>query len=203
MLDPDRRLQREPGRLRRGAVGASQRVDGVVGVEAARVGQDPELGTLERFGLSARFDLAHAERLPVRGLAEHRDHLGPVRSDDVGQAVARERQLRRGHLIGSRGRLRDEVRDADADRGQLGPVLGRHPGRDVQLSSGDAGPVQRRPEPVPGPGEVRVRRCGPQSRVDPDDEQPQPRWEEVVDASATMRLELRPGEPSSRHGGRS
>ena len=61
---------------------------------------------------------------------------------------------------------------------------------------GDAGAIQRRPEPVPRSGEVRVRGRGPQPRVDPDDQQPKTRREEVVDARALKSRQLRPGEPA-------
>ena len=111
----DRRLPR-PARY-----AAARRLDRVVRVEPARVGQHPELGALERFRLPADVEAADAERLPVRGLAEHRDHPGPVR--DGPPAASRSRatgELRRGHLVGSRGRLGTRFVMPMPSLGQLG-----------------------------------------------------------------------------------
>jgi hypothetical protein len=54
--------------------------------------------------------------------------------------------------------------------------------------------VQRRPEPVPAPGEVGVDRGGPQSGVDPDEQQADVGAEQIVDGGPVEGLELGAGE---------
>ena len=56
----------DAGGDRRGSVGGGERVDRLVGVQAARVRDHPQLGALERLGLPAEHGASRAERRPVR-----------------------------------------------------------------------------------------------------------------------------------------
>ncbi|CAA9503625.1 MAG: UDP-glucose 4-epimerase [uncultured Solirubrobacteraceae bacterium] len=57
----------------------------------------------------------------------------------------------------------------------------------AQAPRGEAGGVQRGPEPVARPGEVVARLGGPQRRVDPDEEGPEPGTYDVAERLGARR----------------
>src|SRR5690606_23800285 len=81
-------------------------------------------------------------------------------------------QLLTGELVGTGARERDEVGDADPGVSQerLG-VVG--PAVEHRYSRRDAGGDECGIEAVAGTAEVRSRRRGHETRVDPDDEKPE------------------------------
>jgi release factor glutamine methyltransferase len=87
-----------------------------VGVEAARIRQDPDAGVAEPIGPRADGGLALAEGRPVGGDAEHGQpsRLDPV--DEREQDLAAVAQFGGGELIGPGGRARDDVGDAESER---------------------------------------------------------------------------------------
>jgi hypothetical protein len=89
-----------------------------------------------------------------------------VLPDEPFELLGARAQFVVGELGCGAGRPRGDVRDAETELRQRDVLLGR-----VQARR-EAGRVQRRPEPVPRPGEVvpDLRRSEP--GVDPDEEDP-------------------------------
>lgn len=136
----------------------------VVGVEPARVREDPDRAAGEIFVLQADDGVAAAERGAVGGEADDRDQAWPVLADDALELPRARAQLGVGQLGGRARRPRSDVRDADAVREQLG-VLVR-----AQAPQREARRVQRRPETVARSREVVAGLRGVQRRVDADEQ---------------------------------
>src|SRR5439155_16766589 len=87
-------------------------------------------------------------------------------------------------LVRARGRAVDEVRDA-----QPSPKERRSFPR-LEQPIGEAGGMERAPEAVSRPREVKAHRAGPEARVDADEEDVERRGDEVGDALAARRVEV-------------
>src|SRR3954470_6229344 len=92
-----------------------QTVNGLVGVEAAGIRQDPQLRITEPIFLTALHGLRFGERLPIRSEAEHGNHSGLpppyLRLEFLRTGV----QLLEAQLVGTSARRRHDVGDADAE----------------------------------------------------------------------------------------
>jgi len=96
-------------------------------------------------------------------------------------------ELGAGELGGLRGGAGCDVGDAEAIAGHLG-LLGR-----PQQAVGEAGQVQRGPEPVARPGEVPAGRRRVQARVDPAEQHVQrltSRGQHVRDRTVPRRVHV-------------
>src|SRR5262245_36310276 len=114
----------------------------VVGVEPARVGQDPHGGGADGVRLSPEPGPRAAEGDAVRADAEEGDDARPVSPHLGGEAPPALDQLGRGQLVRRRGGPGDHVGDPVAER-QERPLVVR---RDDLV--GEAAGVQGRPEAV-------------------------------------------------------
>ena len=119
-----------------------------MGVEPARVGQQPYAGVSYGGILRADDGAWRVERHPVGGDPDDREPPRPHLVCQVAQTASARPHLVVGQLVGPRRRPRDHVGDPEAERAQL-VLLGG-----AQQARGEAGAVQRRPEPVAGPPEV-------------------------------------------------
>jgi hypothetical protein len=165
-----------------------------MGVEPARVGNHPECGAGEVLGLPARRRSRAAEGRAVRRDAEHRDHPGPVGGHEGLEPGRALDQLPRGELVGPGRGPADEVGDADPSAYQLGEVVAGHPGQAVGGRREEACRHQGRPEAVRRVAEVDLGRRGAQARVDPDEDEPDPRPHQIGHLDTAEGLELGPGE---------
>ena len=148
----------------------------VVGVQTARVREDPELAPGEALRLRSEPDVPPAERDLVGALSDDRDDPWPEAVDGLPEAHRASAQLVVGELGGRRGRPGDEIRDPDPDVQEHVILVGsQQPGR-------EAGAEEGRPEAVPGSGEVMAGRARDGARIDPDEEQPEARTNDVWDA---------------------
>ena len=118
--------------------------------------------------------------------------------DEALQLRAALAQLLGRELGGARAGPPHEVGDPDSPRHEVRAIGVDHPGDPIDLVVGDAGQRQRRIEAVGGMREVGFDRGRPQARVDADEQQPQPRPDEVVDLLTAVLLELRTREPHAR-----
>ena len=118
--------------------------------------------------------------------------------DERDEALAAGTELVGRELGGPRGGPGDEVGDPDAAPDEVGAVVVGHARATVDRAIDHARSQQRRIEAVAGMGEVGLRRGGPQTGVDPDEQQPQPRTDEVGHDRVAVGLELGPREA---HGG--
>ena len=198
IVEPPGRGRHDPGGFGGGPVGRGEGVDGLVGVESARVRHDPELGVAQRFGPPAECRTGLAERVPKRRDAGDGDHPRPVFGDEATEALSAVAELARRQL-GSPGRgPGDEVGDADATPDEVPAVCVAHPDASVDHPVDDAGESERRIETVARMGEVGRRGGRPQPRVDADEQQSKTGPDEVGHRRAAERLQLGPGET---HGG--
>jgi hypothetical protein len=140
-----------------------------VGVEAARVRQDPDGPPGQPLLLQPPRRVAAPERGAVRRQAEDGDQPRAQPPDGRLELARAGAQLGRVELGRRPRRAVRDVRDADPVREQLGVLLGAQPAR------GEAGGVQRRPEAVARPCEVVADLRGAQRRVDADEEDAQAR----------------------------
>src|SRR3954453_15884188 len=143
---PDRpRSQRKCGSPRP-PVRPCETVNGLVGVEAAGIRQDPQLRIAEPIFLTALDGLRFGERLPIRGEAEPGTNCGLpppyLRLEFLRTGV----QVLQAQLVGTSARRRDDVGDADPETQDQFAVLFIHAITDVNQPRRDAGCVQRRPE---------------------------------------------------------
>src|SRR3954470_19382965 len=95
----------------------------VVGVEAARVREDPELGTAERLRLAADRGCRLAECRPERGDAEDGDDARRESLHRLPKPVRTRAKLVRRELGRGRGRPVDEVRDPDSQLEELAGLV--------------------------------------------------------------------------------
>jgi hypothetical protein len=140
-----------------------------VGVQPARVREDPDRTASERVGLQAHDGPGSSERRPVGGQADDGDEPGSLGAHERVELGGPGEQLLARELVGRARGTRRDVRHADAEVEQVEVLVGS------QTARGEAGGVQRRPEAVAGPGEVVADLGRAQRRVDPDEEDPQAR----------------------------
>ena len=166
----------------------------LVGVEAARVRQDPQFRAAEPVVLTTLGRLRFGERLPIGREAEHGDNgrlPAPHVALELDSAFA---EFGDAQLLGTCARGRNDVGDADPEPEHQFAISLAHALAEIQQARGDAGHVQCRPETVAPPGEVSVDRSSPQPRVDPDEQETNVTVDEVVHHVAMKRGELFSGE---------
>ena len=167
-------------------------------VEAARVGQHPQLRAAEPGDLATLSGFRFGERLPVRRETEH-GHNARLPAPHV--CLQRDRagtQIVEAQLLRTGTRGRHDVGDADREPEHQFAIRVAHAVAGINQVRGDAGCVQRRPEAVAATSKVSVDGSGPQSRVDPDEQQSDAIVDQVVHRLAMERSELRASEPQSR-----
>ena len=151
----------------------------VVGVEAARVGQDPQAARAETLGLRTdhglRVDRRRSRYAETPRMAMTGRSIALRGLEEAAAAVA---DLVGSELGGGRGRAVDEVGDAEAGLEHGVAVPGR------QESIGEARGVERRPEAVARPGEMAPGGARVAARVDAAEEDAQVRGDEVGDGQA-------------------
>src|SRR5205814_2645726 len=180
-------------RATQSAEGASQRGHLVARRPSARVGQHPDSRAGDRLVLRARARPRTAEGDPIRAYTDERDHPRAVATDLSLDPAPPPAQVVRCELVRARGRAVDEVRDA-----QPSPKERRSFPR-LEQPIGEAGGVERAPEAVSRPREVKAHRAGPKTRVDADEEDVERRGDEVRDALATRRVEVGAGRTPRRY----
>jgi len=166
------------------AEGAHERGELVMRVEAAGVGQHPELGVAEALALPAGDGLRPREGQAVGLDAHDGDAHRRVAAHLALEAATARHVLGPRQLGGVGGRARDEVRDPAADIEQP-PLVPRR-----EHVIGEARAVQRAPEAVARPREVVARRARVQAGVDAAEEHLQPRRDEVGDGASVRGGEL-------------
>ena len=146
--------------------------------------------------LPARPGLPVGERLPVGGEPEHGDHPRPDRRDQ-GRSATRPRPAVCASVSSSARAVAYGTRLVMPTPGldQLGSVRGDMPPlasirSRVMPASCSAG--QNR---LPGRAKCAFDGGRPQPGVDPDEQQPDAGFDQVVDLGAVERLQLGPGEP--------
>ena len=155
-----------------------------MGVEAARVGQDPQAARSETLGLRSHGGLRSIEGDPVRGDAED-GHAGrSVALGSLEQAGGALAELRGVQLRGRRGGPVDEIRDAEPGLEQLLAVPGR------QQPVGEARGVEGGPELVAWTGEMAAGGARVAAGVDAAEQDLEPGRDDVGDGPAVGRLEL-------------
>ncbi len=80
----------------------------------------------------------------------------------------------------------------------MGAIVVGETRRTIDVTIDHARQPQRRVEPVARMGEVRLRRRRPQPRIDADEQQAQPRSDEIGHGGVSERLELLAGETHRR-----
>ncbi len=106
------------------------------------------------------------------------------------RAQRRGAQLVEAQLVGTGARRRNDVGDADPEPEHQFAIWFAHAIADLNQAQGDAGCVQRRPEAVAATGEVSIDGSSPETRVDPDEQEPDAIVDEVVDKFSMQRSKL-------------
>ena len=132
----------------------------VMGVQAAGIGEQPDLGLPELFFLGTDIDVWPTKRDAIGGDTENREHFGLVSTDLPSEGAAAALEFFLGEFIGSHGRSSDHVRDAVAQLEEFG-VFTR-----LEDAGGKAAIVQGGPKSVSWAGEVVSRPGRVESRVD-------------------------------------
>ena len=122
------------------------------------------------------------------------DHVRCVPGDPRGELAAPCRILRRGEFVGAGARPRHQIGDADAAPDEVLPVRIAHASGRVDGPLDDSRPQQGGIEAIPRVGEVRLRRGGPQPRVDPDEQQPQAGGDQIGNDATATGLQFSAGE---------
>jgi len=166
-------------------------------VEAAGVRQDPEACAAQPVFLRADDGARAGEGDAVGGDARDGDDARPTGTDQREQAVRAFLEFGRRELGGLRGSAGCDVADAKSEVSEFG-LFGW-----FQLPAGEAGQVQRGPEPVPGPGEVPAGGRRVQSRVDAAEQHPERlalRGQHVRDGRVTRGSQVEPHVPLTLDG---
>src|SRR5215469_229717 len=150
-----------------------QSVDLVGGIKTARVRKDPHSRSAGQFRLRADRCPRLPEGGPVGSDAKNREPRDAEFSGHPSECHAARPKFLSVKFIGSSGRARDDVGDTQANVEEQVLLTW------LKLAIGEAGPLQGRPEPVTWPGEVVARRSRVQARVDPGEQHPQPRRDQV------------------------
>src|SRR3954447_22703979 len=174
-----------PERLSQPAELLGQGGRGVVGVQPAGVGQHPHPGLAEGSLLRTDHGLRLLEGGPVRRDAQDSQPLRSEATHLLAQQPTPLDDLRAAQLVGPRRRPRGDVGDPETQPQQLVLLGGQ------QLPWREPGAVQRRPEPVAGPGEVVPGQGRDQTGVDAGEEHPQSGRDHVRDGPGPGRLEVR------------
>jgi hypothetical protein len=159
-----------------------------VGVQAARIGHDPQAGGADRLGLRPDLGIFLTERSPVGGYPGHGDDTRLMPGHQVRELGAAGLELVAGEFRGLRGGPGDQVGDAQPVFGQQ-LLLARG-----QQAGGEARGVQRGPEPVAGAREVVAGRRRVQAGVDAaeeDTERLAGRGQHVRDRAGPGRLQVK------------
>lgn len=91
-----------------------------MGVQAAGVGEQPDLGLPELFFLGTDIGVWSTKRDAVGGDTENREHFGLVSTELPPEGAAAPLEFFLGEFIGSHGRSSDHVRDAIAQLEKFG-----------------------------------------------------------------------------------
>jgi len=172
------------------AVGDRQALDCFVSVETAGIGEDPQLHSPELIALATLDGFRSRERLPIR--SETKDGNDPrLPAPHVRlQCRATSAKLVDGQFLGASAGRRDDVGDADTEPEHQPAISLTHSITDVDEMRRDPRSVQRRPESIAATGEVSIDGRGPQSWIDPDEEQSHAIVDEVVDRCAVERFQF-------------
>jgi len=139
-----------------------------------------------------------SERHAVGADPEDRHHRRLESLDPLGQGQPAGDQISDVELVGTRGRLSNQVGDADATRVQVHDVGRSEALRCVDDVVDDPGAVKRRVEAIAAAAEVALHRHREQARVDADDQQPDVGPEQIGECAAAKGLELATTEPHAR-----
>ena len=157
----------------------------VVGVQAARVREDPDPGRADRFILQSQFRFRSVERSPVGAHADDGQVARGVALHFAGEDLAAFDELRAGQLVGGGGGAGDDVGDADAEVQELALFGGG------EEAGREAGAVEGGPEAVAGAAEVLLDGGGVEAGVDAAEEDAQVRGDDVGQRRVGGRGEVR------------
>ncbi|MCW2664983.1 MAG: hypothetical protein JWP83_6135 [Mycobacterium sp.] len=177
------------------AVGGREARQRRVGVAPARIGDYPQFGWGVGRNLLTQLRSAVAEGGSVGGDPQNGDSARGVLPNHFVQFVPACDEFDDCQLVCARGRSLDKARDADSEIQQVVAVSRRKPGRGVDQMIGDAGAVERRPEPIAAGSEVSLHRNASQARIDADEQQPNPIGYQVGQRLTAEPLQLIAGEP--------
>jgi hypothetical protein len=145
----------------------------MVGVQPARIRQEPDDGWSESIGLRPREGVRSTERCAIRAEPEDGDE-GRLKTANLLRKRRRTGPKLVGRHVGRRRtRAGDEVRNPQPEARQLDVLRG------VEAALGEVGAVKRPPEPVARPGEVMADGRRIQTRIDADEDDPEPPPEHV------------------------
>src|SRR5256885_14789963 len=169
------------------AEGAGQRGHLVARGPSARVGQHPDPRARDGLVLRAGASAGTAEGDAIRANTDERDDARAVAADLPSDAAGAIAEFPRIQLVGARRRTVDQVRDAELPSEELAAFLrSEHAFGETSLMKGS-------PEPISRAGEMEPDRARPEARVDPDEEDPQIRCDDVRNARATRGIEVGAG----------
>ena len=160
--------------------------DLVVGIESARVRQDPHRGAADPFVLTTQHRIRR-EGLSVRSDAEKCDADWAVTGELSPQSSRAGHELGRRDLVGPRGCTLVDVGQADPVLDER-TILARR-----ELPRSETGSVKRGPEPVAGSGEVMPDRSGVKTRIDATEQHPQPVPDHIGNRLAPGRFDFLAG----------
>jgi hypothetical protein len=150
-----------------------QRGRRIVGIEAARVRQNPYLG-LSETGLATNLGVGCRERSPVTSDPQEGEPLGSKRRYPVTKIPSAVLKLTDGDLRRPRRWSPHNARDAQPQRKQLSFVRG------TELTWGEPRSVKRRPKPVTRSGEVVSVCYGREAGVDSRENDGKPVGDDVM-----------------------
>ena len=145
----------------------------MIGIEPARLWQEPQPGRPDPLGLRADHRFRPPERRAIRANPDYRDPFRPIPLHLPLEPPSTCDELLLAQFGGGRSRARHEIRDPIPPREQLA-LLPR-----LEHARREPGRVQHGPKPVPGPSKVMAGRSRIQSRVDAAEQDAQARCDYV------------------------